>query len=625
MLDPQMLDMLFLGLIVTGSLTLFVLDKLPIDGVAFLVLLSLLLTGLVGPDRILDGFSNPATMTVAAMFILSAGLRRTGVVRVLAHQIYRFVGKSDKPGRLSGVVGVITGVLSGFVNNTAMVSVLLPVTLRLCRERNISPTRVLMMLSFAAQFGGVCTLIGTTTNLLVHAYAVSAGHPGFTLFEFAQLGAICFVVGIVYMLVAGHFLLPARVDAEEVMAGFSLKGYMTEMIVLEGSPLIEQKGGENALLELSPDIKIVQIIRDRESVWNVESTHIREGDLLIINGSIDRVLDAMTRLKLLDWAEEKLSAAHVNAEEVELVEVLVPRSSRLIGKTLHELDFYWRYHAAAIAVRRHGEVLKDKLSRIRYMEGDMLLLQGHKDDIRALQNNQEDFMFLQDLSNMRLKKKRAWFAVFWMIVFLATVGFNLLPVLAAAFLAAAGMVMSRCLSLQEAYESISLPVVILLAGLIPLGIAMQTTGAAEKFANLLVTHVGDHGPIAALAGVYAVTMVLTAIMSNTATAALLSPLAYGLAESLGVSATPFYVAVAFAASTCFTTPVGYQTNMMVYSSGGYKYTDFLKVGLPLNLIFYGYFCRINTVFLAILEHQLFVWYTNSATLQTHSIFKRGAF
>ena len=583
MFDTQMLDMLLLILIIAGSLGLFIWDKLPIDGVAFLVLLSLLLTRLVPPEMILDGFSNSATMTVAAMFILSAGLQRTGIVRYMAHQLYRFVGSGQNPVRLSVVMGGATGVLSAFINNTATVSVLLPVTLRLCRERKISPTKVLMLLSFTAQFGGVCTLIGTTTNLLVNAYAVEAGLKSFSLFEFGKLGIICFGVGLVYMLIVSHFFIPSRVDPEDAVDGISLKGYITEMRILAGSPLIDQTGEENILKEISEDLEILEIIRNGRAIWASQNMQMKEGDIILISGSVDRVLDAMGRLKLYDWAEDKL-AAHQMAEEIALMEVLVSRNSGLVGRTLKQMDFYWKHHAAVIAIKRQGEQIKTRLSETKLQEGDMLLLQGHKDDIKPMEG-EKDFVFLQDLSTMKVKKRRAWRALFWMMVFLMAVGTGVLPVISAAFLAVAGMVMGRCLNIKEAYAAIDLRVVMLLAGLIPLGLALQITGTADIIASMLINKVGDLGSTAVLAAVYATTMILTAIMSNTATAALLAPLSIGLAHSMGVNPEPFLVAVAFAASTCFTTPVGYQTNMMVYAPGGYKYSDFVKVGLPLNIIF----------------------------------------
>ncbi len=586
----SMSDAVNLILIITVALILFVSEKLPIEGVAMLVLIALLITGLVPESEILSGFANPATITVAAMFILSAGLARTGVVRWLAYRIGSLVGRNPNPKtathRLAGVTGIATGILSAFINNTATVSVLLPVTLRLCREQNISPTKVLMTLSFAAQFGGVCTLIGTTTNLLVNAFAIGAGLEGFSMFEFATLGSILFVAGMAYMLTIGQWLLPERINAEDVTTTFSLKDYLTEMRVLEGSLLIGQMGGENALTEIADDIRILEIIRDGQPIWAPKNTAIKADDILVIRGSADRVLDAAHRLGLQDWAEGKLTDAHLKSDDVGLLEVLIPKGAKLIGKNLSQLDFYWRYHAAVLGVRRQNATLQSRISQIQFQEGDMLLLQGHSDDLTAISKDR-DFIVLNDLSSLRLKKQKALTSLIIMGAFLFLAASGILSVLAAALSCAALMLLTKCLTLEEAYESLSLPVILLLAGLIPLGLAMQHTGAADWLAHATIALIGNLGPTVTLGVIYGLTMILTAIMSNTATAALLAPLSLGIAHTLGVSPIPFLVAVTFAASTCFTTPVGYQTNMMVYAPGGYKYLDFIKVGLPLNLMLMG--------------------------------------
>ncbi len=582
-MDPLQLTLLLS--IIIGSLVLFVSDKMPIDGVAFLVLVALLLTGLVDEDLILTGFSNPATITIAAMFVLSAGLERTGVVRWLTYKLQGLVGKTNSAARMGIVMGSATGFFSAFINNTATVGVLLPVTMRLCRERGISPTKVLMTLSFAAQFGGVCTLIGTTTNLLVNAYAVGVGLPSFSLFEFAKLGMICFAVGMVYMTFA-IFFLPERAQADDANATYNLKDYVTEVRVLKDSPLIGQTGGENHLLELSDDIHLLEIVRGGQTIWSVQATAIKEADILLVRGSVDRVMEAVGRLKLDDWADTKLADSHLESDDISLVEVILPRGSHLIGKTLTQLDFYWRYHAAVLAMKRHNEVISKRLSDVVFHQGDMLLLQGHMDDLNILASD-KNFMVLNDLSSMRLKKKRAIVAVLLMVLFITLVATGTLSVLGAALVVAAAVVLTQCLTMREAYDAVNWPIFLLIAGLLPLGIAMQTTGAAVAFADYILNIVGDHGPTAALAGIYAITMLLTAMMSNTATAAILAPLSLGVAHSFGVSPIPFLVAVAFAASTCFTTPVGYQTNMMVYGPGGYKYVDFLKIGLPLNFIIMG--------------------------------------
>ncbi len=584
MLDAQMLDMIMLLSILGMSLVLFAMDKYPIDGIAFMVLLSLMLTGLVPEDKILAGFSNPATLTVAAMFILSAALQKTGVVRWLAQKLYKTLGRTASLFRVNLLLGSLTGFFSAFINNTATVSVLIPVTLRICQEQQHSPTRVLMMLSYAAQFGGMCTLIGTTTNLLINAYALDAGLPGFGLFEFGQLGLILFAAGMVYMLVASYWLLPARIDATDINTSYKLHDYLTEMRVLAGSPLIGCTGQANPLLEAVPNLSIVQILRNNQPIWAPASTKILADDVLVMRGAIDRVMDVAASMKLKDWANSQLDASHLQSDDIILAEFMVPGGSYLVGRSLTQLDFYWRYHAAVIGIKRRNEILKDRLSDILFQDGDILLLQGHRSDIMALAQ-EPDFIMVQDLSDSRIQTRRARLALMWMAIFLLSVGLGYLSVLQAAFLATAGVVATRCIKLGDAYHAIHMPVVILMAALIPLGFAMQETGTAAWIAQILVTQVGPDSPILGLAAFYGLTVLLSAIMSNTATAALLAPLAIGVASDLGVSAIPFLVAVAFAASSSFITPVGYQTNMMIHAPGGYKYTDFLRIGLPLNMLF----------------------------------------
>lgn len=572
--------------ILMGSVVLFVTDKLRVDLVAMIVLIALLVTGSVPESDILSGFSSPATMTVAAMFIISAGLQRTGIVRYMAGRLHLLVGESKE--RLTPILMMTCGFFSAFTNNTATVAVLIPVSLKLSAERGLNPSRVLMPLSFAAQFGGVCTLIGTTTNLLVNAFAVEHGLEPFKMFEFAQLGIICFVVGTVYMLFASKYLLKDKAQLLDVTAEYRLNDYMTEMKVLPDSPLIGQKGIENDLTKLGNEtsaVSVLEIVREGRMIWAPQTTDIKESDLLLIRGDIGKVMESEARLKIEDWAEGNLNDVHLESDDITLVEVVIPSGSNIIGRTLTQLDFYWRYHAAVLGVRRRGDVLHERISKIDFREGDTLLLQGHKQDLAQI-SDEKDFMFLQDLSTLRLKKRRsviAFMILMWMLL-AASTGF--LSILSAALIGAVGMIVTRCLSAAEAYESIDFKVVVLLAGLIPLGVAMENSGLVEVIVEFMILYVGQYGPYITLAVLYFMTVVLTSLMSNAATAVLLAPIALALADGFAVDSKPFLMAVTFAASTCFATPVGYQTNVMIYGPGGYKYLDFLRVGLPLNAIFF---------------------------------------
>tara|TARA_Y100000296_G_scaffold4577_1_gene5869 strand:- start:12507 stop:14378 length:1872 start_codon:yes stop_codon:yes gene_type:complete len=572
--------------ILTASVVLFVTDRLRVDLVAMLVLLSLLVFGIVPENEILSGFSSPATMTVAAMFIISAGLQRTGIVRFIAGRLHVLVGKGKK--RLAPIMMLTCGFFSAFTNNTATVAVLMPVTLKLSVERGINPSRILMPLSFAAQFGGVCTLIGTTTNLLVNTLAVEHGAEPFKMFEFAQLGVVCFVVGVFYMLFASKYLLKDSAKMSDVAAEYRLKDYVTEMRVLPGSPLIGQKGVENDLTNLGNDtstIRILEIVREGKMLWAPQTSEIKEGDLLLIRGDVGKVMESESLLKIEDWAEGNLNDVYLRGDDITLVEVVVPSGSGIIGRTLTQLDFYWRYHAAVLGVRRRGEVLRDRIAHIGFREGDTLLLQGHKQDLSQIANA-KDFMLLQDLSTLRLKKRRSVIAFMILIWVLLAASTGFLSILAASLIGAVGMIVTRCLTAAEAYDAIDFKVVVLLAGLIPLGMAMENTGLVQNIVDMMILHVGQYGPFVSMAVLYLMTVVLTSVMSNAATAVLLAPIGFALADGFSVDAKPFLMAVTFAASTCFSTPVGYQTNVMIYGPGAYKYLDFLKVGLPLNIIFF---------------------------------------
>lgn len=576
-------DVVLMLIILFGSVLLFVTEKLPMEGVAFLVLVSLLLGGLVPEDQILSGFSNSAVITVTAMLIISAGLQRTGIIRFLANRLHEIVGRGQMG--LSVVLSTTCGALSAFISNTATVAVLLPVSLSLSKERGISPSKILMPMSFAAQFGGVCTLIGTTTNLLLNSFVKDAGLPPLGMFEFAQLGIVYFAVGTVYMLVASRLLLPDREPVSDVAVEYDLHDYLTEMRVLEGSPLIGQTGEENDLMEMGADLRILEIIRDGKPIWAPKTTTIRENDILMIRGEVDRVLEVTERFHLEDWAEGNLSGAHLYSDDVGLVEVILPHGSKLVGRTLNQMDFYWRYHAAVLGIRRQGEVVQSRIAQTPFREGDTLLLQGHLSDLQKLAK-ERDFTLLQDLSTLKLKKRRAAFAVGVLVGILGVTSLGLTSILTASLIGVTVMVGARCLKMREAYEAIDMKIFLLLACLIPMGAAMQSTGTARLIAEFFMGF-GSSSPLFALGMVYLLTMVLTAFMSNAATAVLLAPLALTIAGDMGLDPRPFLMAIAFAASTCFSTPVGYQTNTMVYGPGGYKYADFLKVGIPLNLLFFA--------------------------------------
>ncbi len=565
--------------ILVGAVALFVSEKYPIDFVALLVLGVLLLLGLITPQEGLSGFSNPATVTVAAMFILSAGLQKTGATAAVGRLMVRF-GRNYFLA-LVVIMGTIT-VISAFVNNTAAVAVFIPLVMIVANRRKIAASRLLIPLSYASQFGGVCTLVGTSTNLLVSSISDQAGYGAFSMFEFSRMGLILFVAGVLFFLLFGRWLLPNR-KAQELAVTYQLGEYITELRVGDNSPLVGKSVLDSRLGE-DHDVTVLRLLHVTKAVWAPLRQAVRSGDVLLVRGRIRELMRLQDSMKLQLNAAFKLRDETLQTEDLRLVQALVAPGSDLIGNTLKELDFRNRYKALVLAIQRRGEPIQDKLNSVTFKLGDALLLQAHEAQIRSLRAD-ENFIVLDEVPGMALKHK-APLVLGILVAVVALAAFNVLPILVTALLGCLAMVLTRCLRLEEAYHAINWQVIFLLAGILPLGIAMQKSGAAGLIAGRAVGMVGDMGPVAVLAVVYLMTSVMTDTMSNNAAAVLLAPIAISTAEQIGVDPRPFLMAITFAASTGFSTPVGYQTNTMIYNPGGYKYTDFLRTGVPLSLLFW---------------------------------------
>jgi di/tricarboxylate transporter len=566
-------------LILVGAVALFVSEKYPIDFVALLVLGVLLAFGLVTPAEGISGFSNPATVTVAAMFILSAGLQKTGATAVIGQLMVRF-GRSYFTA-LVVIMGTIT-VISAFINNTAAVAVFIPLVMIVANRRKIAASRLLIPLSYASQFGGVCTLIGTSTNLLVSSISDEAGYGAFGMFEFARMGLILFVAGVLFFLIFGRWLLPER-KAQELAVTYQLGEYITELRVADNSPLVGRSVLESRLGQ-DHDVTVLRLLHVTKAVWAPLRQALQKGDVLLVRGKLRELMRLRDSARLELNAEFKLRDSTLQTEDLRLVQALVAPGSDLIGKSLKDLDFRNRFKALVLAIQRRGETISEKLNSVHFRLGDALLIQAHEEQIKALRGD-ENLIVLDEVPLVALKHK----APLVLGILAAVVGlaaFDVMPILVTALLGCLAMVLTRCLRLEEAYHAINWQVIFLLAGILPLGIAMNKSGAAGFIAERAVGMVGDMGPVAVLAVVYLMTSVMTDTMSNNAAAVLLAPIAISTAEQIGVDPRPLLMAITFAASTGFSTPVGYQTNTMIYNPGGYKYTDFLRTGVPLSILFW---------------------------------------
>jgi len=576
------MDILILVIIILGAIVLFVSEIFPIDLVAGLVLGSLLLTNLITMDQALSGISSSATVTIAAMFVLSFGLSKTGAINYLGNRIIHYT--DGNVGRVFVLFLMVASLISGFINNTAAVAIFLPMALQFANEFRFSPSKILIPLSYASIFGGTMTLIGTSTNIIVSNIAAEHGIHDLGMFEFTKLGFIFVIVGMSYLVLFARKNLPVRSILSSLTQKYHMTRYLTELQVPEGSPLIGKTPLDKQISN-KYDLNILGIIRGKRKILiDIRITKLQPDDILLVRGPIDRIMRLKEREKLLMLTDTKLNDEELSIGDNTLTEVLVSPNSRLIGSTLKEIDFRRRYGCFVLAIRKHGETLRNKISNIPMNASDTLLIYGSRRRIDALKDDQ-NFVVLQEV-DIKLQRGHKWiYAIGIILAVVLLAAFNVVAIVKAAILGVLALVLSRTITMQEAYKAVDWSVIFLLAGMIPLGKALENTGLAQIIGDYLANFGGPYGPIAVLAGLYIATNVLTETMSNNSTAIIMAPIAITTANALGTSPLPFLMAVAFAASASFMTPVGYQTNTMVYGPGGYKYTDYLKFGSPLNIIF----------------------------------------
>ncbi len=560
---------------------LLAVEKLRADMVAMLGLAALILSGILPAETALSGFSNPATITVACMFILSEGLHSSGLVRVFGDRLLKN-GPTTTPMLMLGI-GLMVAPVSAFINNTAAVAVFMPIALRVCNGNGISPSRILMPLSFFAMLGGTCTLIGTSTNILVSSAAAAHGIEPFGMFEFTRLGLLLLAAGALYLVLLGGRLLPERIPAENLTEGYHLNRYLSEVVILEGSPIAgltlpEAKLGERF------DLEVLGLYRDKK-MWGAPGPDLilKENDVLIVKAPAAALVQLRDATGVVIKHGHHPDDADLRSVDSALVEVVVAPNSALEGRTVKSIDFRHRYGATALAIRRHGEDIREKVGRVRLRFGDELLIMVRRLSLPRLRE-QTDFVVLQELDVAML---RPWKAMVSLGIIVAVVGVAALRIFSIAETAVVGavvMVLTGCLPIRKVYKAVDWKTIVLLAGLIPMGAALEVSGAADSAVQALLHLTGTLGPNAVLGAFMAFAVILTGFMSNNATAVLLAPLAISVSHKLGVDPRAFLVALTFAASAAFYTPIGYQTNLLVYGPGGYRFIDFVRLGAPLNLI-----------------------------------------
>ena len=587
------MEIAFVMLIVVVAVVLFVSERYPSALVAMMVLAVLMLVALLQPwlpwirpghwitlDEGVSGFSNPATIVVAAMFVLSAGLQSTGAIAWLGPLLGR---TARYPLLLVLGLMLVVSLVSAFINNTAAVAIFLPIVLTACARSGMAPSRVLIPLSYASQFGGVCTLIGTSTNLLVSSISERSGHGAFHLFEFVPLGLILTGAGLAYLFVFGRWLLPER-PSRSLVQSYQVADYVAELRVTTASGLVGRTVEESQVGK-TPGVRLLAALRQGQPVWPAPERSLQPGDVLLVQAPASDLMALRTAWKLESEHEFRFAADSLRDQEMRLAEAVVAPRSWLIGQTLPEVDFHRRFRSMVLGVQSGDTVVSERLDTLRLKFGDALLLLGPREEIARLRSD-PGFLMLDRIDEPALRRSKIPLAlgIFAAVVILAAL--NVVPILASAIFGCVAMVATRCLSIEEACEAIDWRVIFLLAGALPLGLVLEKSGAAGILAVGTLALTKPFGPWATLAVIYLLTAVLTEFMSNAATAVLLAPVALAVAASLGVDSRPLLMAVCFAASTSFCTPVGYQTNAMVQHPGGYRFADYLKIGLPLNALFW---------------------------------------
>ncbi|WP_319419704.1 SLC13 family permease [Pleurocapsa sp. FMAR1] len=577
---------LTLGVVVV-ALICFITELLPVDITALCVAVVLIVLGLVTPDEGIAGFGNSATITVMAMFILSAGISRTGVIQVFRDLLLKWGGKSIT--RQILVMGLLVGPISGFINNTAVVAIFLPIVEEWCRKRGISPSKLLIPLSFVTILGGMITVIGTSTNVLASGISKDLGYGEFHLFQFTGLGVITFLVGLTYLAFIAPRLLPNRKNpnSDLVSEGYGLEDYVTEVVVTPSSKLIGSTF-RSAQLQRNSQVDVLEIIRDKERLPQpVTSRTIRAEDILLVRGKTENVLQIKTEqgLDILPDVKfkQKNLETELNSANEGVAEVLILSNSRLIGTTLKDLRFRQRYNLTVLAIRRGEELIRDRLGKVSLRFGDLLLVQGAKQSLLGLQTTRE-LLVMEQKEPELVRRDKAWIAIGIVLGVILLAAFDVLPILVSALVGVVLMIITGCLKPGEVYGAVRWDVIFLLAGLIPLGTAMENSGATKWLADNILAVGGNLSGYWILLFFFVITSLITEILSNNASVVLLIPIAAKVAESLNLNPIAMMFAVTFAASNSFMTPIGYQTNTMVYSPGGYKFWDFFRVGAPLNLI-----------------------------------------
>src|SRR5215218_6245611 len=581
-----------LGLLVV-SLVLFGIERIPIEVVSVLLVMALVLTNTLTAAEAFAGFGNDIVITIAGLFILTGGLAKTGVIDLVGRRLHRTAGESEF--RMTALIMFAAASCAAVMKNTTTTAMFLPVVMGIAARRNMSPSKLLMPLAFGAILGGTCTLIGTSTNLAVSGALPRYGIQPFTMFELTRVGVVIVAVGMLYMLVVGIRLLPRRKSADSLTEQYHVRQYMTEVIVLDDSPLIGKTFAE-ARISDEMDLTVLGILRGQEQdrIAPTPNQQIEVDDLLLVQGRVEDILKVKAEAGIEIKPDFKLNDSVLESKDGELFEAMVPRGSDFIGRTLKRVDLRKRYGVVVLAIDRHGVDLLSKISRVRLRFGDVLLLQGNRERVERLAANGH-VLLLEGVSEKQARPEKRRWALFAFAVFLFFSLTHLVPLPIAVLLGVMILLATQSLRMSEVYEIIDWRLLILIACMMSFGVAMEKTRSDQYLADLIVKGTGQYGPMAVLAGFFLMTVAMTQPMSNQAAALVMLPIAVKTALALGLNPRTFAVTVTYAASCSFLTPLE-PACVLVYTPGRYRFIDFLKVGTILTIAVFGIVIWLVPVF-----------------------------
>lgn len=585
------IDIIILFSIILGALVLFVSNVVPVDLTALLVMVALMVTNILSPEEGFSGFSNTATVTVLALLILSEGLKNTGAVELLGDKMVKMTSKNEWSTLI--IVMCVSAFASAFINTTAVVAVFIPVMYRISNASGIKVSTLLVPLSFAAMIGGASTMIGTSTNLLINAVSQSYGVEKFRIFDLSLMGGILFLSLMIYMIFIGrHWLKRKGKRVETETEDDEPATYLTEIIIPEGSSLIGRELDERLIVQ-SKQCHVLRVIRGEEeeaSMSPVKVEKLQLNDILVLQVSIKELIKLYNHadVRILTNFRSGTRRRKGRIYEPNLFEALIVPTSNLIDRKIKDIDFLRLYGSYPLAVRKRGVAGDQKLMGHKIHLGDILLM---NEETESKTYARSDWITIQRITKDEVEKhlykkhKLALSVAILLGVIILSVT-NVLPIVISAWIGVVVMVLTKCITLKRAYYNVEWKVIFLLAGIIPLGTALNKTGADQMIAESFVQLTSQAAPAFVVSGLFLLTTLLTGVISNQATAVLLVPIAIKIAAELAMPAEPLVIAILFAANTSFLTPVGYQTNAMVYGPGNYRFKDFLKVGGLLCIIFW---------------------------------------